>query len=147
MKPFVGTLFFIFCCSLLNATIYFVKPGGTGDGLSWENATGQLAEVMLQAEPGDEIWVAEGIYKPTETTDRSISFILKEGVRMYGGFAGVETLRDQRNWTQKDLAQRLDVSRQSVNAIETGKYDPSLPLAFRIADVFALPIEQIFLRN
>ena len=48
------------------------------------------------------------------------------------------------NWSQADLAQRLDVSRQSVNAIETGKYDPSLPLAFRIARLFELSIEQIF---
>ena len=56
-------------------------------------------------------------------------------------------LRATRNWRQQDLAQRLDVSRQSVNAIETGKYDPSLPLAFRISDVFGLPIEAIFLRD
>jgi len=56
-------------------------------------------------------------------------------------------LRAERDWSQKELAQRLEVSRQSVNAIETGKYDPSLPLAFRIADVFSLPIEDIFLRN
>jgi putative transcriptional regulator len=53
-------------------------------------------------------------------------------------------LRAERGWTQADLAQRLGVSRQSVNAVETGKYDPSLPLAFRIARVFELSIEQIF---
>jgi putative transcriptional regulator len=56
-------------------------------------------------------------------------------------------LRAERDWSQQDLAQRLAVSRQSVNAIETGKYDPSLPLAFRIADVFGLAIEAIFLRD
>lgn len=56
----------------------------------------------------------------------------------------LKVLRAERNWSQADLAERLDVSRQSVNAIETGKYDPSLPLAFRIAAVFGLPIEQIF---
>ena len=56
----------------------------------------------------------------------------------------LKVLRAERNWSQSDLADKLDVSRQSVNAIETGKYDPSLPLAFRIAKVFALPIEQIF---
>ena len=53
-------------------------------------------------------------------------------------------LRTQRGWSQQGLAERLEVSRQSVNAIETGKYDPSLPLAFRIAELFALPIEEIF---
>ena len=59
----------------------------------------------------------------------------------------LKVLRAERDWSQSDLAERLEVSRQSVNAIETGKYDPSLPLAFRIADVFGLPIEQIFLRD
>ena len=53
-------------------------------------------------------------------------------------------LRAERNWSQQDLAERLEVSRQSVNAIETGKYDPSLPLAFRIAELFGVPIEEIF---
>ncbi len=53
-------------------------------------------------------------------------------------------LRAERNWSQADLAQRLDVSRQSVNAIETGKYDPSLPLAFRLSRLFEQPIEAIF---
>ena len=53
-------------------------------------------------------------------------------------------LRAERAWSQQDLADRLEVSRQSVNAIETGKYDPSLPLAFRIARLFGLTIEAIF---
>ena len=56
----------------------------------------------------------------------------------------LKVLRAERDWSQSDLAERLAVSRQSVNAIETGKYDPSLPLAFRIAELFALPIEAIF---
>ena len=59
----------------------------------------------------------------------------------------LKVLRAEREWSQRDLAEQLGVSRQSVNAIERGKYDPSLPLAFRIADVFGLPIEQIFLRG
>ncbi len=59
----------------------------------------------------------------------------------------LKVLRAERDWSQADLAQRLEVSRQSVNAIETGRYDPSLPLAFRIADIFGLPIEDIFQRD
>ena len=59
----------------------------------------------------------------------------------------LRVLRAERAWSQQQLADALEVSRQSVNAIETGKYAPSLPLAFRIADVFGLPIEQIFLRD
>jgi putative transcriptional regulator len=56
----------------------------------------------------------------------------------------LKVLRATRNWSQNDLAEKLEVSRQSVNAIETGRYDPSLPLAFRIAELFALSIEEIF---
>ncbi|MEL1249127.1 helix-turn-helix transcriptional regulator [Aurantiacibacter gilvus] len=59
----------------------------------------------------------------------------------------LRVLRAEREWSQQQLADALEVSRQSVNAIETGKYDPSLPLAFRIADVFGLAIEEIFLRD
>ena len=59
----------------------------------------------------------------------------------------LKVLRAERNWSQQDLAERLEVSRQSVNAIETGRYDPSLPLAFRIADVFEMAIEDIFQRD
>ena len=56
----------------------------------------------------------------------------------------LRVLRAERAWSQADLAAKLEVSRQTVNAVETGKYDPSLPLAFKIARLFELAIEQIF---
>ena len=56
----------------------------------------------------------------------------------------LKVLRAERSWSQQDLAERIEVSRQSVNAIETGKYDPSLPLAFRLAELFDRSIEDIF---
>jgi putative transcriptional regulator len=56
----------------------------------------------------------------------------------------LKVLRAERSWSQEDLANRLDVSRQTVNAIEREKYDPSLPLAFKIAAVFEMTIEEIF---
>jgi putative transcriptional regulator len=56
----------------------------------------------------------------------------------------LKVLRAERDWSQAELAQRLGVSRQTVNAVETGKYDPSLPLAFKMAALFGQPIEQIF---
>jgi putative transcriptional regulator len=59
----------------------------------------------------------------------------------------LRVLRAERNWSQADLAERLEISRQSVNAIETGKFDPSLPLAFRIARLFGQTIEAIFEEN
>lgn len=59
----------------------------------------------------------------------------------------IRELRTERGWTQADLATRLEVSRNSVNAIENGKYDPSLPLAFKIAEIFKLTIEEIFQKD
>ena len=59
----------------------------------------------------------------------------------------LKILRAERDWSQQDLGERLGVSRQSVNAIEKGRYDPSLPLAFKIADVFALTIEEVFIKD
>lgn len=56
----------------------------------------------------------------------------------------LKVLRAMRNWSQAELGEHLDVSRQAVNAIETGKYDPSLPLAFKISRLFGQPIEEIF---
>ena len=59
----------------------------------------------------------------------------------------LKVLRAERNWSQQALADELGVSRQSVNAIETGRYDPSLPLAFQIAEAFGMTIEEIFSRD
>ena len=59
----------------------------------------------------------------------------------------LRVLRAERGWSQQELAERLEVSRQSVNAIETGKYDPSLPLAFKIARLFGKRIEEIFVEE
>lgn len=57
----------------------------------------------------------------------------------------LRALRSQQGWSQAQLGEQLDVSRQTINAIETGKYDPSLPLAFKIARLFGLPVESIFI--
>jgi putative transcriptional regulator len=57
----------------------------------------------------------------------------------------LRVIRAERNWSQADLAEKLDVSRQTINAVETGKYDPSLPLAFKIARLVDMKIEEIFI--
>jgi hypothetical protein len=81
------------------ATIWYVRPGATGNGTSWANASGSLQLIINGARSGDEVWVAGGTYKPTTGTDRSISFRMKNGVAIYGGFNGTETLLGQRNFT------------------------------------------------
>jgi predicted outer membrane repeat protein len=79
--------------------IIYVKTGSAGTGSAWNNAYGSLASAIAAAQVEDEIWVAAGIYKPTTGTDRTASFTLKNNVAIYGGFAGTETARNQRNIT------------------------------------------------
>ena len=80
------------------AGILYVTPSGAGNCASWAAACG-LQTALTTAVSGDEIWVATGTYKPTTNTDRTVSFVLKNGVAVYGGFAGAETVRTQRNPT------------------------------------------------
>lgn len=77
--------------------ITYVKQGGTGDGSSWSSAAGNLAQEMYAAIDGDQIWIAEGKYKPTSDGDRTVSFLLRTGVSIYGGFAGNESSINERN--------------------------------------------------
>ena len=82
------------------AGIHYVKADATGanNGLSWTNAYTDLQAGLAAAEWGDEIWVAQGAYKPTSGTLPTVSFELEAGVGLYGGFAGAETELGQRNW-------------------------------------------------
>jgi predicted outer membrane repeat protein len=93
-----------FLCALLmwsrtETTILYVNAAATGanDGSSWENAWISLQPALAAALSGDEIWAASGTYKPTDTTNRGVSFALKNGVGIYGGFNGTETARQDRN--------------------------------------------------
>ncbi|MBG0861126.1 MAG: hypothetical protein IQL11_16630, partial [Bacteroidales bacterium] len=85
--------------SVKSATIYVDKRAqGANNGTSWNDAYLEVRDAFNAANSGDEIWVAEGIYKPTDGNEYSATFQLKNGVQLYGGFKGSETQRDQRRW-------------------------------------------------
>ena len=90
----------LFAASSVQAAVIYVDSdaGGANDGSSWTDAYTDLRDALGAAVGGDEIWVVAGTYKPTAGTDRKISFVLVDGVGLYGGFAGGETARDQRDW-------------------------------------------------
>jgi len=92
------SLFFV---SASEGTVLFVDAGagGANDGSSWIDAFRSLQVALAASVSGDDIWVAAGIYLPTAGADRTISFVLKNGVALYGGFAGTETSLEQRDWT------------------------------------------------
>ena len=83
--------------SVLHANVLYVKPGKAGNGTSWKDAYASLQTALRHAQPNDQIWVAEGKYLPTNGPDRTASFVIPNGVAIYGGFAGHETALHQRN--------------------------------------------------
>lgn len=95
-----GLLFWVFLMvslPLLDAKVIYVNQGSNGNGNSWQQAYGSLQQALKAAKKGDEIWVAAGVYVPTHNGDRNISFRLVESVSLYGGFAGFEQTREERN--------------------------------------------------
>ncbi|MBK8492481.1 MAG: right-handed parallel beta-helix repeat-containing protein [Saprospirales bacterium] len=101
MRSFLLLLVFILSGTWLwAATVYYVHPDGTGSGMTWSDASADLASILIRAQTGDEIWVAAGTYTPTKDGDRYASFVVPDGVRVYAGFSGSETERYQRDWSK-----------------------------------------------
>ena len=88
----------------LHATIYYVKPEGSGNGTSWSDAASSIHDMISKAKVGDAIWVSAGTYYPTKPIngDRSKSFVLKDGVHLYGGFSGNEATINDRAKSDRD---------------------------------------------
>lgn len=84
----------------LQARVIFVKAGSNGDGSTWGTAFGDLQPALKTAQAGDQIWVAAGKYLPTKDNNRSIAFVIPNGVELCGGFAGHEASLAERNWTK-----------------------------------------------
>lgn len=102
MRYLISSLFLLLFVSSIHSQgrrIYVdAYATGAGNGTSWYNAFTDLQAALFAAQSGDEVWVALGVYKPTDGYNREISFKLKSGVKLYGGFSGVETELEQRNW-------------------------------------------------
>lgn len=96
----IFTIFAIYLLTTLhlNATTIFVKANAQGDSTSWADPIGDLSAALDQAQAGDQIWVAAGVYTPTDIHDRYASFDIADGVELYGGFSGNEQSLSERNW-------------------------------------------------
>ncbi len=99
---------------LADAQIIYVQQDAKGKGTSWSDATGDLAKSIKSAAPGTQIWVAKGIYKPTTGTDRNVSFEIKNGIKIFGGFAGTETSPDQRNIAENQTILSGEIAQPGV---------------------------------
>ncbi|MCE5229143.1 right-handed parallel beta-helix repeat-containing protein [bacterium] len=121
MKPPVFCGLFLVVFSMITpawARVIYVNASAKGldDGLSWPNAFQDMQKGLAAAEDGDEIWVAAGTYKTTAGTDRTISFRLVANVAIYGGFAGTETNRFQRNWETHPVILSGDIGLKGDNS-------------------------------
>jgi hypothetical protein len=102
--------YYIFICLIISSNLFsqntlFVNQnvqGGLQNGSNWTNAFTDLQQALAVALDGDSVWVAKGVYYPTSSTDRSISFVLKQGVKIYGGFIGTEGHWDERNFLENE---------------------------------------------
>lgn len=143
-------LLFLACsvglCLPTFATRYYVKANASGaaTGLNWVNAFTNLQEALSAVVPGDEIWVAAGQYKPTTSTTRTISFQVRNGVNMYGGFAGTETLLDQRDIASNptvlngDIGEPGNTTDNSHTVVTANNFTTTVTLdGFRIANGYS----------
>lgn len=116
MKRATTVLFFLAATISLTAqSILFVKQGGQGNGQSWQTAMGDLQQALQTARPGQQIWVAAGVYKPTATHDRQASFVISDGIALYGGFSGMEQSISQRNVKENPTVLSGDIGTPAVD--------------------------------
>jgi len=120
------------------AGVHYVRADATGanNGHLWADAYTDLQAALAAAVSGEEIWVAKGTYKPTTGTLRTVSFVLKEGVGLYGGFAGTETERDQRDW--KANATILSGDIRKAGDTEDNSYCVVIGADFAVLDGFTI---------
>ncbi len=147
--PFLRWIFFFFLLAVFLpqnsvAQVYYVRAGATGNGTSWTNASGNLRNTLANASDGAQVWVAQGTYFPTNTTNRNLSFEIPSGVAVYGGFVGNETTLSQRNWRQNatilsgDIDNNNDSTANSYNVVYIQNATTSTVLdGFTVSNGFA----------
>lgn len=107
-------LFLCLQTALTASATFYVKSGGTGSGLNWKDAAGDLSAVLFAAQAGDRIFVARGLYYPTEQADNKFSFTLNPGVQLFGGFAGNESSPSERR-----ISENLTILSGEVNSLSS----------------------------
>ncbi|HNM27542.1 MAG TPA: hypothetical protein PKL15_18990, partial [Saprospiraceae bacterium] len=147
MKNNILTLLFLFPLWLSAQNILYVNAnvqGGQQDGSSWANATPDLQLGLELAVSGDQIWVAQGVYYPAAGTDRTASFYLKQGVKLYGGFAGGEQNLDERSYAANETILSGNIGNpalandNSLHVVRGSGLDSTTALdGFTIADGYA----------
>ena len=146
MKRFFSSIFWgAFVLSILwsqtvcaNGTIIYVDADANGlnNGTSWTDAYTDLQSALTEQAVGNEIWVAEGTYKPTTTTMQQMSFVMIPGINMYGGFAGNETYREHRNWLVNETILSGDIG--EVGNIWDNSYHVVIGTVETILDGFTI---------
>ena len=127
VSPTLGS--FVYTVVVIRTSTHYVKVDGTGDGSSWANAAGNIQDVIDNAVPGDEVWIAAGTYYPTVKTDStnelSKKFKMKDGVNLYGGFAGNETSIDSRVQSDNDGNGKIDAWEFANKTVLSGQLSDS----------------------
>ncbi|MDG2245561.1 MAG: right-handed parallel beta-helix repeat-containing protein [Flavobacteriales bacterium] len=154
LKWSVLLLFFTSTAFSHAAEIYVdINASGSNDGQSWTNAFTDLQDALAVAGNGDEIWVSNGVYKPTTTTDRDISFNIPDGVELYGGFAGGETNRADRDWQTNAsiisgaIGSQVDVTDNTKRLILINNADDVVIAGFKIQRAYNESFETISVYN
>ena len=102
-------------------TVLFVKKGAQGNGSSWNQAFGDLQHALQHAKPGTEIWVAAGVYTPSQSGNRNASFVINDGITLLGGFSGTEVSKQQRSPASNETFLSGNIG--DVNVIEDNSYN------------------------
>ena len=117
-KLVVISIAILFSSSMVWANVIFVDASaiGANNGLSWTDAYTDIQTALGSVVSGDEIWVASGTYKPTTGIDRTVTFFMRDGVSLYGGFIGNESSREERNWTDNETILSGDIGTPDDNS-------------------------------